>query len=234
MGGLLPIPLNEINTIIGMLPQLLPQNTPANFGKSTMGREIMAARAGHPNGRKVLMYTQQHGNEPNSTEAALQLLKSCRGTNGIEQRCGKHYTFCSTRLHVARGCADSTRWCKSCGAIGILTEVMGGREFILYPTVISGVGTIYAQQGATFGNNMNGMITKLHLKVMLTELIAVADGLIDEQVDNGGFDTNPDWAAPNLEHFQISDQTFRAFIEIGVPASALENDPKSILVEIQQ
>ena len=49
-------------------------NVPERFGLSTMGREILAARIGNPNGTKVLVITQQHGIEFTGTEAALDVL----------------------------------------------------------------------------------------------------------------------------------------------------------------
>lgn len=48
---------------------------PAKIGFSTNNRELMGARIGNPKGLKVLVITQQHGNEPFSTEAALNILK---------------------------------------------------------------------------------------------------------------------------------------------------------------
>jgi len=48
---------------------------PMNVGFSTQGRELWAARLGNERGRKVLIITQQHGNEVRSTEAALRIIK---------------------------------------------------------------------------------------------------------------------------------------------------------------
>ena len=48
---------------------------PARIGYSTQGRELLAARIGNRRGARVLVITQQHGNEVASTEAALEQLK---------------------------------------------------------------------------------------------------------------------------------------------------------------
>ena len=45
-------------------------------GLSTQGRELWGARLGNENGTKVLIITQQHGNEVQSTEAALKVIKN--------------------------------------------------------------------------------------------------------------------------------------------------------------
>ena len=51
-------------------------NTDASkIGQSTYGRDILAARIGNPHGAKVMIITQQHGNEPAATEAALTVLE---------------------------------------------------------------------------------------------------------------------------------------------------------------
>ncbi|UPW18650.1 hypothetical protein M0C34_20950 [Agarivorans sp. TSD2052] len=48
---------------------------PHNIGWSTQGRELLAIRLGNPNGRRILVITQQHGNEPAGTEAALSITR---------------------------------------------------------------------------------------------------------------------------------------------------------------
>ena len=48
---------------------------PANIGYSTQGRALLAARLGNPEGMRVLIITQQHGNEPAATEAVLKVLR---------------------------------------------------------------------------------------------------------------------------------------------------------------
>ncbi len=59
-----------------------PGNTdPSAIGYSTQGREILAARIGNPHGAKVLIFTQQHGNEVASTEAAVTVLKQLSRAN---------------------------------------------------------------------------------------------------------------------------------------------------------
>ncbi|OUS09790.1 hypothetical protein A9Q89_12605 [Gammaproteobacteria bacterium 53_120_T64] len=45
------------------------------IGYSTQGRALLAARLGNPEGTKVLIITQQHGNEPAATEAVLKVLR---------------------------------------------------------------------------------------------------------------------------------------------------------------
>ena len=50
--------------------------TEETVGLSTQGRELWGARLGNENGRKVLIITQQHGNEVQSTEAALKVIKN--------------------------------------------------------------------------------------------------------------------------------------------------------------
>ncbi len=45
------------------------------IGTSNQGREIYLAKAGNPDNDPVMIITQQHGNEPMTTEAALSLLK---------------------------------------------------------------------------------------------------------------------------------------------------------------
>ncbi|HEY5674874.1 MAG TPA: M14 family zinc carboxypeptidase [Malonomonas sp.] len=45
------------------------------IGTSNQGRDIYLAKAGNPQNPAVMIITQQHGNEPMTTEAALQLLK---------------------------------------------------------------------------------------------------------------------------------------------------------------
>ena len=44
------------------------------IGKSNQGRDIYLAKVGHPDKPAVMIITQQHGNEPMTTEAALKLL----------------------------------------------------------------------------------------------------------------------------------------------------------------
>jgi hypothetical protein len=80
-GGLIAIDVNEIYKIMNTVPgnrdpyrPNIPWNVPERFGLSTMGREILAARIGNPNGTKILVITQQHGNEYTGTEAALGVL----------------------------------------------------------------------------------------------------------------------------------------------------------------
>lgn len=48
---------------------------PDNIGYSTQGRALLAARLGNPEGSRVLIITQQHGNEPAATEAVLKVLR---------------------------------------------------------------------------------------------------------------------------------------------------------------
>jgi len=48
---------------------------PNNIGRSTQGRELLAVRMGNPDGTKIMIITQQHGNEVASTEAALKVTK---------------------------------------------------------------------------------------------------------------------------------------------------------------
>jgi hypothetical protein len=45
------------------------------IGKSNQGRDIYLAKAGNPENPAVMIITQQHGNEPMTTESALKLLK---------------------------------------------------------------------------------------------------------------------------------------------------------------
>ena len=45
------------------------------IGYSTQGRALLAARLGNPEGTRVLLITQQHGNEPAATEAVLSVLR---------------------------------------------------------------------------------------------------------------------------------------------------------------
>jgi hypothetical protein len=53
-----------------------PGNTDlTKIGKSNHGRELLAARVGNRFGTKVMIITQQHGNEPASTEAAMTILE---------------------------------------------------------------------------------------------------------------------------------------------------------------
>jgi hypothetical protein len=48
---------------------------PARVGLSTQGRELLAIRMGNPSGTRVMVITQQHGNEPAGTEAALSIVR---------------------------------------------------------------------------------------------------------------------------------------------------------------
>ena len=48
---------------------------PTQVGFSTQGRELWAARLGNTHGLKVMIITQQHGNEVRSTEAALKVIR---------------------------------------------------------------------------------------------------------------------------------------------------------------
>ncbi|NTS76770.1 hypothetical protein HR060_07790 [Catenovulum sp. SM1970] len=51
-------------------------NTQADkIGFSTQGRTLLAVRAGNPAGKRVMVITQQHGNEPAATEAALSIIR---------------------------------------------------------------------------------------------------------------------------------------------------------------
>ncbi len=53
-----------------------PGNTDhEKVGQSTQGRDILAARMGNPNGSRVMVITQQHGNEVAGTEAALKIIR---------------------------------------------------------------------------------------------------------------------------------------------------------------
>ncbi len=57
------------------------------IGWSTQGRELWAARLGNPDGMKVLFFTQQHGNEPRATEAALKVINYLSRTRfGLHKR----------------------------------------------------------------------------------------------------------------------------------------------------
>lgn len=47
---------------------------PFAIGMSTQGRALLAVRMGNPNGLKVMYWTQQHGNEVASTEAAIEII----------------------------------------------------------------------------------------------------------------------------------------------------------------
>ena len=81
--GLIEVDVDEMEAIMNTVPgnddsshlTNYRWNTKEKFGLSTMGREILAAKIGNPEGRKVLVITQQHGNEFTSTEAALDVLK---------------------------------------------------------------------------------------------------------------------------------------------------------------
>ncbi|MPW31241.1 hypothetical protein F9L16_19900 [Agarivorans sp. B2Z047] len=48
---------------------------PERVGTSTQGRDLLAIRMGNPNGTRVMVITQQHGNEPAGTEAALSIVR---------------------------------------------------------------------------------------------------------------------------------------------------------------
>ena len=56
----------------------------ANVGFSTQGRELWGVRLGNNNGMKVLIITQQHGNEVQSTEAALKFIKHLAQAKGAD------------------------------------------------------------------------------------------------------------------------------------------------------
>jgi hypothetical protein len=80
-GGLVAIDEDEVIKIMNTVPGNADPDHPnfqwnglQRFGLSTMGREILAARIGNPNGTRVLVITQQHGNEFTGTEAALEVL----------------------------------------------------------------------------------------------------------------------------------------------------------------
>ncbi|MGJ8694215.1 MAG: M14 family zinc carboxypeptidase [Thalassotalea sp.] len=47
----------------------------SKVGYSTQGRTLLAAQLGNPEGTRVLVITQQHGNEPAGTEAAMYALR---------------------------------------------------------------------------------------------------------------------------------------------------------------
>lgn len=49
------------------------------IGQTNEGRDIYLAKVGNPNNTPVMIITQQHGNEPLTTEAALRLLKKLEG-----------------------------------------------------------------------------------------------------------------------------------------------------------
>ena len=55
---------------------------PSLIGRSTQGRELLAVRLGNPAGIKVMVITQQHGNEVASTEAALRVIKWLSNSRG--------------------------------------------------------------------------------------------------------------------------------------------------------
>ena len=46
------------------------------IGQTNYGRDIYLAKVGNAENTPVMIMTQQHGNEPMTTEAALQLLKT--------------------------------------------------------------------------------------------------------------------------------------------------------------
>lgn len=48
---------------------------PSLVGFSNQGRELLAVRLGRPGGERVVFWTQQHGNEISSTEAALDVIE---------------------------------------------------------------------------------------------------------------------------------------------------------------
>lgn len=63
------------NAVTCTVQDNLGGNTDASkIGFSTQGRELLAAQLGNPQGKRVLIITQQHGNEPAATEAALRTL----------------------------------------------------------------------------------------------------------------------------------------------------------------
>ena len=91
--GLVPIMNDEIDAIINTVPGVnyashpnYLWNTRQRFGLSTLGREILAAKIGNPNGRKVLVITQQHGDEYTSTEAVLKVLHYLTQNNSMVVR----------------------------------------------------------------------------------------------------------------------------------------------------
>ena len=59
---------------------------PAKIGKSHHGRELLAARIGNPDGARVMIITQQHGNEVAGTEAAREVLEKLSGSNSSFNR----------------------------------------------------------------------------------------------------------------------------------------------------
>lgn len=54
---------------------------PYKVGYSTQGRELLAVRLGVPTGERVVFWTQQHGNEILSTEAALDVIEELTSKN---------------------------------------------------------------------------------------------------------------------------------------------------------
>ncbi|MCP4265848.1 MAG: hypothetical protein GY777_09780 [Candidatus Brocadiaceae bacterium] len=80
--GLVEIDDDEMENIMNTVPgnddpshANYQWNSKQRFGLSTMGRELLAVKVGNPDGIKVLVFTQQHGNEFTSTEAALGVLR---------------------------------------------------------------------------------------------------------------------------------------------------------------
>ncbi|WP_411993388.1 M14 family zinc carboxypeptidase [Agarivorans sp. DSG3-1] len=59
---------------------------PEHIGWSTQGRELLGIRMGNPSGKRVMIITQQHGNEPAGTEAALTVMRWLSAGFGYSSR----------------------------------------------------------------------------------------------------------------------------------------------------
>ncbi|MGI9316907.1 MAG: M14 family zinc carboxypeptidase, partial [bacterium] len=83
-GGLLKVDQDLLSAIINTVQP--NNNSLEKIGKSTQGREIMAARFGKEGKPKVMIISQQHGSEMHSTEALLSFLKDLsKGRRGYKQ-----------------------------------------------------------------------------------------------------------------------------------------------------
>lgn len=86
--------------------------TPSSIGKSNKGKELLAVRIGNPTGPRVMVITQQHGNEPASTEAAINFILNKASTSAAAQELdmlfvvranpdgGEPTTDCATSLPI--------------------------------------------------------------------------------------------------------------------------------------
>lgn len=102
------------------------------------------------------------------------------------------------------------------GIVANWLEVKCNSEIVAYAAYENNKPTFDMMLGMPYMPSKFQQPVGFHEVGMREYLLAVADGDGDIATDNGGFDSNPAWEAPNYDLFIVSDQLSSTLVKYGI------------------